>query len=197
MRNDGDPLVECWDLDGTLLRSDLLYESLLLLLRKNALYIFLIPFWLFLGKARMKQEIAMRVDLDVDVLPYESRLLEKFAGATPVYRVLCSASDESIVRRVSERLGLFQEVLASDGATNLGGAAKARALVERFGDRGFVYGGNARADIEVWRRSKGVWVVNASEALVRRAGRVTSVIAYLPAMGGGFSDWLKAVRLHQ
>ncbi len=36
----------CVDLDGTLLRSDLLYESLLTLLASNPLYVFLLPLWL-------------------------------------------------------------------------------------------------------------------------------------------------------
>ena len=36
----------CVDLDGTLLDTDLLYESLLVLLARNPLYLFLLPFWL-------------------------------------------------------------------------------------------------------------------------------------------------------
>lgn len=63
----------CVDLDGTLLRSDMLYESLLTLLACNPLYVFLLPFWLLRGKAALKREIASRVSLLVEHLPYDAR----------------------------------------------------------------------------------------------------------------------------
>jgi hypothetical protein len=36
----------CADLDGTLIQSDLLMESFLVLIKRNFLYLFLIPIWL-------------------------------------------------------------------------------------------------------------------------------------------------------
>ena len=59
------------DLDGTLLRSDILYESLLALLAHNPLYVFLIPFWLLKGKAYVKRQLASRVQLPATILPYD------------------------------------------------------------------------------------------------------------------------------
>ena len=46
----------CVDLDGTLLRSDLLYESLLALLARNPLFALLVPFWLLRGKAYLRMQ---------------------------------------------------------------------------------------------------------------------------------------------
>lgn len=66
----------CIDLDGTLIRSDLLVESALALLRRNPLHAFSIAGWLLKGKAHLKQEIAARTEIDASVLPYESRLVE-------------------------------------------------------------------------------------------------------------------------
>ena len=58
------------DLDGSLLRSDLLAESVLALLARNVLYLFLLPVWLLKGRARLKREVARRIRLDAARLPY-------------------------------------------------------------------------------------------------------------------------------
>ncbi|MBV6776669.1 hypothetical protein KWH37_09145, partial [Xanthomonas campestris pv. carissae] len=42
------------DLDGTLLNSDILYESVLALLARNPLYVFLLPLWLLRVSADVK-----------------------------------------------------------------------------------------------------------------------------------------------
>ena len=122
----------CIDLDGTLLRTDLLYEALLALLSRNLLYLFALPFWLLKGKAGFKREIAARVQLVPETLPYDERVLELLRTTTQRPRVLCTASDILLAEPVARHLGLFEEVLASDGHTNLGGSAKAAELAGRF-----------------------------------------------------------------
>jgi len=72
-----DDIPLCVDLDGTLVRTDLLLESIFGLLKKNILYALLFPFWLFQGKAYFKQQIADRIDLDVSLLPYNQQFLDK------------------------------------------------------------------------------------------------------------------------
>ena len=57
------------DLDGTLTRSDVSYESLLQLLKHNLFYLALIPFWFLKGLAHLKAEIARRVDIPIRLLP--------------------------------------------------------------------------------------------------------------------------------
>src|SRR5690349_7108011 len=64
------------DLDGTLLRSDLLHESVLELARVTPHLIFLLPFWLASGKAALKQQLARRVRLDIAALPFDLRVLD-------------------------------------------------------------------------------------------------------------------------
>lgn len=132
----------CVDLDGTLLRSDILYESLLALLAHNPLYLFMIPFWLVRGKAYVKRQLASRVQLPAETLPYDERVLEILRTSTQRPRVLCTASDRLLVQPIADHLGLFEEVMASDGHTNLSGNNKGHALAARFGERGFDYMGN-------------------------------------------------------
>src|SRR5206468_9140747 len=70
---DEPPLVV--DLDGCLVRSDLLIESALALVRRNPAFALSLPLWLLRGKASLKREIAARVDVDVASLPYADDLL--------------------------------------------------------------------------------------------------------------------------
>ncbi|MCR8714947.1 UbiA family prenyltransferase [Stenotrophomonas indicatrix] len=187
----------CVDLDGTLLRSDILYESLLALLAHNPLYVFLIPFWLLRGKAFVKRQLASRVQLPPETLPYDERVLEILRTTTQRPRVLCTASDRLLVQPIADHLGLFEEVMASDGHTNLSGSNKGAALAERFGERGFDYMGNGRVDLKVWAHAGGAIVVNNGASLARDAARQTEVLAHLPSQNGGLLTWVKALRVYQ
>lgn len=187
----------CVDLDGTLLRSDLLYESVLALLSRNPFFVFLLPVWLLRGKAALKREIAKRARLDTAVLPYDERMIESLRGISDRQRVLCTASDSRYANAIASDLGVFDRVMASDGVRNLAGARKAQALLEEFGDRGFDYAGNADVDLAVWRHARRAWVVNAPASLAKRAARICEVEVHLPAEGRGLHAWVRAVRVHQ
>lgn len=187
----------CIDLDGTLVKTDLLYESLLALLSRNPLYVFLLPFWLLRGKASLKHEIARRVELDVTTLPYDARVVDALRETSARPRVLCTASNERLAQAVADHLGVFDLVLASDAQTNLAGFGKGHALAERFGERGFDYAGNSSVDLHVWRRSRRGWVVNGSSGLAGQASGVCEVQHHMPCEGGRLHAWLRALRLHQ
>src|SRR5579883_2671688 len=111
-----DPLPLCVDLDGSLIRTDLLVESALALLHRNPLYMFAFAFWLLRGKAHLKKEIAQRAQVDVTLLPYDARVLERIrteAAERPV--MLCTTTDRRVADAVAAHVGGFSAVLASDG----------------------------------------------------------------------------------
>jgi hypothetical protein len=85
--------------------------------------------------------------------------------------VLATAFDEKGAMLVANHVGLFDEVLASDGKTNLRGKNKLKALAKKFGERGFDYAGNSSADLAVWRGAREAIVVNASRWLAGRAAK--------------------------
>jgi hydroxymethylpyrimidine pyrophosphatase-like HAD family hydrolase len=111
------------DLDGTLTLTDTLHESALCLLRESPASVLALPFWLLGGKAALKAKVAERVDLDVTALPYNSTLIDwlKEERAAGKRIVLCTATDERVAQAIADHLGLFDEVLASDGTTNNAG----------------------------------------------------------------------------
>ena len=165
------PLVV--DLDGTLIASDLLWEGLFLLLRRNPLYLFLVPYWLLSGPARLKQEIAARVEIDAAGLPYRQELVELLEGERSSGRriVLATGTPGRFAEAVAGHLGLFDSVLSSDGRRNLTSARKRSALVEAFGDGGFDYAGNSRHDIAVFEAAREAIVVAPDRAAQRWQAR--------------------------
>jgi 4-hydroxybenzoate polyprenyltransferase len=191
----------CVDLDGTLIKSDVLLESLLLLLKRNALYLLCVPIWLLRGKAALKAQIACRVSLDPAALPYNRELLEwlKAEHASGRSLWLCTAASERPAAGIAAHVGLFDGVLASDAdaATHLAGAAKAEQLVSRFGEGGFDYCGNEQRDLAVWRRARGAIVVQGSRRLEREASAQTPVLHTFPAKVSTARAAIKALRPHQ
>ena len=197
--NQGMSAPLCVDLDGTLIHSDLLLETFLLLLKRNPLYLFLIPFWLMQGKAVLKAEIAKRVALNPAALPYNAEFLTWLKSQRNAGRSLwlCTASNQNLANQVAEYLQIFQGVLASTDKTNLSGKAKAKLLVEKFGERGFDYCGNHRVDLAIWRVSQSAIVVNGSQRLIRDTEQLTGIAAVFPKTSGLYRPIIKALRLHQ
>ena len=193
----GLPLVV--DLDGTLIRGDLLHESALKLLREQPAAAVLMPVWLLRGKAALKDEIAARVGIEAATQPYHLDLLEWLRAQHEAGRrlVLCTASNERYARQVAEHLGLFDEVIGSTGSDNISARRKAEILVERFGDKGFDYAGNSSDDLHVWTHSQEAIVVNAPPRVATAALRQFKVAKTFPGQPSSWRTWLRAIRLHQ
>lgn len=140
------------DLDGTLIHSDMLWESIVLFLKKNFLRIWQLPFWLFLGKAGFKERLANEVELDPAALPYDKTVLELIARARAEGRmvVLATGTQRRFAEQIAAHLGLFDQVLGTENGVNLTSHNKARQLCALFGERGYDYVGNSRADLAVW-----------------------------------------------
>lgn len=188
----------CVDLDGTLIYSDLLVESTLALFARKPWLIFAMVGWLLRGKAHLKRQIAERVSINSFLLPYNHDLIDWLRQQRDVRQVvLCTASHATLAIPVAEAADCFDEVMASDGKTNLSGRNKAKALVERFGERGFDYVGNARIDLAIWRHSRAAIVVEEGQRLSRQAARVCELDRRFERPAASFRIWLKALRIHQ
>lgn len=187
------------DLDGTLIATDLLHESLLQLVRSSPLSLLLLPLWLLRGKAAFKDEVAQRASVDVTTLPYRPEVLEfvRSARATGRRTVLATASDGKLARAVARHLDLFDAVLASDGERNLRGAGKLAAIEADAGGRAFSYAGDRSVDLAVWRGAEAAVVVSRSESLARRAAASTTLEARIVPPRTSLKRYLYGARLHQ
>lgn len=184
------------DLDGTLIHSDLLWESIVLFLKKHFLRAWQLPLWLFLGKAGFKDRIASQVELDPAALPYDQTVLALIAAARAEGRqvILATGAQRRFAEQIAAHLGLFDQVLATDKDINFTSHNKARQLCALFGERGYDYVGNSRADLPVWLACEGA--VSVTHKPFRLAdGRDTTHSGSV--RGGAFKPLLKAMRPRQ
>lgn len=189
----------CVDLDGTLIKTDILFESALALLKTNPLYIFLLPLWLLKGKAHLKEQIARRVTLDVACLPYHEDLLTYLTREHRAGRsiVLVTGADARIAQQIANHLGLFTSVIASDGVNNLTGHRKLQAIENQFGATPFAYAGNGKIDLTVWKDSQSAILVNSTDRLVRIARTMSNVTHVFPNGKTRVRALIEAIRVHQ
>lgn len=191
------PLVV--DLDGTLIHSDMLHEMALTAATQAPLLAMRAPFMLSKGKAFLKKQLALNLEFEPSLLPYNQELLawlkaQKLAGRS---LILCTASDHIAASKIAEYLGIFDEVMASDGIQNLAGKTKADALVKRFGEAGYDYVGNSKADLPVWSHARQAIVVNAGDGLLQNAKKIASVETVFAPPPSGLKAWLRMLRVHQ
>ena len=189
----------CVDCDGTLIRTDLLYEGLLLLVKQAPLALLLLPLWLLRGKAYFKQRVAERVAFRWDSLPYRERVLELMRAARAAERpvLLATASPKAWADGIAAHVGSVTQVLATDQGHNLRGPAKAARLAELYGPRGFDYAGNDSHDVPVWAGARSAIVVSSSPSLLARARAVAEVQEVVEDDRAGPLAWLKMIRVHQ
>ncbi len=195
-KSNSKPLVI--DIDDSLLRTDMLMESFLTALGKNAVET-IKSTWEHIGdRARLKGEMTRLSDLDVSRLPVNEAVLAlaKQAQAEGREVVLASGSNQLLVDKLAKRFELEGEHLGSDSKTNLTGRAKGEALVRKYGRGGFDYVGDASVDLKVWKRSDLAYVVAPSQRL---RNSMESLGKTPVELAGGWKpiDLLKALRPHQ
>ena len=190
----------CVDLDGTLVKSDTLLDGLCVLARVHPALLLHLPTWLAHGKAALKREVTARAPLEAAHLPYNDELVlylrEQAASGRPLY--LSTGADHELAANVAEHLGLFQEVFASNGHTNLTGEHKLRQLEDRFGRGGFAYVGNSRADLPLLTASAAPMLANPSAGLQSALKRKKIPVRNIFRDRASFprSLW-RALRVHQ
>jgi 4-hydroxybenzoate polyprenyltransferase/phosphoserine phosphatase len=188
----------CVDLDGTVIRTDSLAESVLAAVKARPYRAILLPFWVMRGKAGFKEKVAQCGTLDPATLPYNLELLEylKQEKSTGRTLVLATGANEAVGRSVFDHLGIFDLVLASDSQRNLTGKIKCQELVGRYGVRGFDYVGDSDADLQVWSEARKAVLVNCTQSTVNRVQLQTPVVKTFAA-DTDWTDLFRAFRVHQ
>lgn len=187
------------DLDGTLLRSDMLYESFWSAFGQDWRRPFLSGAALSRGRASLKRHLATTSAIDPATLPYDEEIIAYVAAWRQLggRTALVTASDHIFAEAIASHLGIFDEVYGSEGELNLKGERKGQFLEERYGHRGFAYMGDAAADLSVWRRAAKAITVNASARLRRSADRACEITEHLATKAKSDGAYIKALRPHQ
>ncbi len=189
----------CVDLDGTLVATDTLGESVLQAVRHHPLRMLASPWWLTRGRAYFKRRTAELAIPDPALLPYRDELVlflrnERDAGRR---LLLTTGSDELVARPIADHLGLFDTVIASDGHTNCTGSRKVAAISQHLNGAAFDYIGNSCTDLPVWSAAAEALVVSPRRGVLARLGRVKQPQRIFEAPMNRLVDLVKAMRPEQ
>ena len=162
-----DPVPLVVDLDGTLIDGDTLQLSLRVLARTRPWLVPTVPFMVLRGRAGFKEFVSRHVSLDPARLPYRDDVVEfvKRERATGRRVVLATAATRQVADAVAAHLGLFDEVVASDGGHNAKGAGKVESIRGILGDSEFDYVGDSMPDVPVFKAARKSYLVCPSPAL--------------------------------
>jgi len=188
--------VLCVDLDGTLIKSDLFLESILLLLKQRPWFLLSVLWYGLRGRSFLKRKLAAKASVCVDKLPYRLDVLDFVRSEHESGRktLLVTAADQTLADSVAAHLGIFNEVYGSDGGVNLKGSAKAGFLAGMFGKGNFDYVGDSYADLAIWRVAQAAYVVG-SPRLAKRVSRNLQVARFFEVSQPSIETWLRSVRL--
>lgn len=190
----------CVDLDGTLVKSDTLVDSLMVLVRTRPALIFGVLRALLHGRAAVKAYVTGHTALDVVHLPYNRKVLQFLQQERRKGRdiYLATGANEALAQRVAAHLGLFAGVLGSSAATNLTGNRKLEGLRARLGPGPFDYIGNDTPDLPLLCVAGDAMVANPTLRLrlKLRARHMQPALVFEEREGTLYSI-MSAVRPHQ
>ena len=196
-RSDNRTIPLAVDLDGTLIATDLLWESLILLLRKHPLLLVMVPMWLLHGPARLKQEIAARINIEPAALPYRAAVVQRIKEERASGRriVLATGTPRKFADAIAGHLNIFDEVMATEGLNNLTSERKRTVLCNAFGDGGFDYIGNSRHDLRVFDAARAAILVAPDGPATRWSATHRAELVETPKPT--LQTILKMLRVHQ
>lgn len=198
-KNDKDVSYVIVDLDGTLVRTDIFFETVVLFVKRNPLNIFLILIWILQGRSYVKSRLAEYIDIDVGNLPYRLSLIDylKDCRKSGKKLILATASHEKFAHEIADFVGIFDHVLATDRHRNIKGRVKLVAIKELVGEAGFCYAGDSNADIPVWDAAQTNILVNAPASAIETARKKDKVEWILSDNKSIRAAFYREMRVHQ
>jgi len=189
------------DLDGSLIKSDMLFESFCSALSEDFKIIFRILKYFFLGRAQLKNFLYKNSNIDIKTLPYNEKVIKyiKNHKKEKGYTVLVTASNYKFAEKISNHLGLFNEVKGSSEINNLKSNNKKNYLITRFGHKQYDYIGNSKDDIPVWQSAKKAIICNTNKALIKKCALVNQNWEQITNNNSNYliKNYFKALRPYQ
>jgi len=187
------------DLDGTLVATDTLWESFLILMKTAPHRVLSLLFVLLGGRPKLKRYLSTHAPVDPRALPYREEVLELTRNARQAGRpiILVTAADQATAAAVAAHVDVFDEAVGSDGRHNLKAQRKADFLASRFGRGGFQYVGDAAADLPVWKAAGDAIIVAPSPRTRRRAEQAVSSVTVVSERPNKWLAAMKELRPHQ
>ncbi len=158
------------DLDGTLIKTDMLFETFWSAFANDLLIPIKALFALFKGKSFLKEILFNNSSVDIKSLPYNYEVIEYISlhRSNGGKVALVTASNQKLADAISKHLDCFDEVYGSSSCFNLRGFEKANFQEKIFGRGNFDYIGNSFADLQSWEISNKAITFNARKFVKRK-----------------------------
>jgi len=186
------------DLDGTLVKSDLLVEGIFALIKQQFMLIFMLPFWLLKGKAYFKNSIFYHVDFDFSALPYSSEFVDYLKRERSNGRkiILATGNCLAVAEAVQRNLPIFDGIMATE-EVNLTGPTKLEKIRQHAEGQPFSYAGNSSVDQEILEAAEEPVLVNPTSALRKKWKSRQPHKIFDSKTKSFFRSAISAMRVHQ
>ena len=191
-----------WDLDHTMLSTDVFYEQLATLVIRRPWLVALVCGWFIRGLSYCKGRVSELAATPPESWPVRPEVLERIRADKAEGRttVLATAAHRSVAEPFAAHLGCFDTILASNDRENLKSHRKAAAIATLAREeewQGYSYAGDSPADLAVWQAADEVVVVNPTPKLVARLRGLKKPLTIVGVTETGWDALLKASRPHQ
>jgi 4-hydroxybenzoate polyprenyltransferase len=185
-------------LNGTLVATDTLWESVFRLIRSKPLLLLALPLWLARGKAWFRHRMARAMVLDPSSLPYRNKVIEYLRSQKASGRqlVLATSAHQKIASAVAAYLGLFEAVLASDESRNLAGKYKLEAIRSHGGGDNFEFVCTGSSDGPVMKAAASISLVNPGRRILARTKEKSKIDRILVEPASRVKATIASLRLH-
>jgi 4-hydroxybenzoate polyprenyltransferase len=187
------------DLDGTFIKSDMLLETTIAVLKKQPYLLFFLLFWVLKGKSYLKYKLASIADINVSHIPinqdtYNFLKTQKEQGRKIV---LATASNETVARKFVAIYSVFDTFIASTITHNLKGKNKLDAIIQE--STSFAYMGNSAEDYILFEIAEESYLVNpTNRAKKLNTGKVNfDGLFDSDKPRSKLEAWIKQLRIHQ
>lgn len=186
------------DLDGTLIKTDLLFECFIEFIKKKPFNVLLVFYWLVKGKAYLKHKLAQETSINIEDLPYNDSFLSflTIQNNNGKKLILATAANKTLAKKIAKHLDIFSDVIASDDKNNISGVTKLTRIKEHCGDGVFDYAGDSKSDLIIFEHAKSSILVNFNNKLYFST-RDIHVVETFSSPNSLIYSLLKAIRPQQ
>lgn len=188
------------DLDGSLIKTDILHESIIKLFYTKPWLVLMLPIWLISGKAYLKEKLNSAVEFDIPTLPWNQDLIDFLQEEHSRGReiILCTGSWHTIARDIAEHFHFISSHYGTNTKKNLTGTHKAHLLLDKYGEGNFDYVGNSPTDFKVWQHCNRATIVSNSKKFCKKVSNFSLIEKTIPSRKKNvWKLLLKQIRVHQ
>ncbi len=189
----------CVELDDTLINTDSFLESLLLLLKRNPIFLFLIPVWAIRGFKYFQEQIAKRIQLDVSNIPYCQHVVAYLQEEAKQGRelILLAGWNLKIAQAVGNHLNCFSRIIARSDFQQRSQSQAQNSLEPQCDIPGFEYMANGKIDRQIANASQKLILVESLAHVGQDHKYSKSEQVLNHKKKHTFPTILKALRVHQ